>query len=75
MGTLRSYDIEVVTDEFGNETKVYLAQGLVVNGVLLGEPIEIDGDPNTAEWDDSRLPSGIIHRDGEIILDEESNGI
>ena len=75
MGTLRSYDIEVVTDEFGNETKVYLAQGLVVNGVLLGEPIEIDGDPNTAEWDDSRLPSGTIYRDGTIEPDEETNEI
>jgi len=71
MGTLRSYDIEVVIDEFGNETKVYLAQGLVVNGVLLGEPIEIDGDPNTAEWDDSALPNGTIDRAGIVTPDEE----
>jgi len=71
MGTLRSFDIEIVTDELGNETKVYLAQGLVVNGVLLGEPIELDNNPLTAEWDDSRLPSGTIYRDGTIVLDEE----
>jgi hypothetical protein len=71
MGTLRSYDIEVVTDEFGNETKVYLAQGLVVNGVLLGEPIEIDGDPSTAEWDDSAFPNGTIDRAGIVTPDEE----
>jgi hypothetical protein len=71
MGTLRSYDIEVVTDEMGNETKVYLAQGLVVNGVLLGEPIEVDGDPNTAEWDDSAFPNGTIDRAGIVTPDEE----
>ena len=71
MGTLRSYDIEVVTDESGNETKVYLAQGLVVNGVLLGEPIEIDGDPNTVEWDDSAFPNGVIDRAGIVTPDEE----
>ena len=71
MGTLRSYDIEIVTDEFGNETKVYLAQGLVVNGVLLGEPIELDNNPLTAEWDDSAFPNGTIDRAGIVTPDEE----
>jgi hypothetical protein len=68
MGTLRSYDIE--TDpETG--AKVYLAQGLVVNGVILGNPIELDGDPNTAEWDDSAFPNGTIDRAGIVTPDEE----
>jgi len=68
MGTLRSYDIE--TDpETG--AKTYLAQGLVVNGVLLGEPIELDGDPNTAEWNDSAFPNGTIDRAGIVTPDEE----
>ena len=71
MGTLRSYDIEIVTDEMGNETKVYLCQGLVVNGVILGEPIEKDGDPNTVEWDDSAFPNGTIDRAGIVTPDEE----
>lgn len=68
MGTLRSYDIEI-DPETG--AKTYLAQGLVVNGVLLGEPIEIDGDPNTAEWDDSAFPNGTIDRAGIVTPDEE----
>lgn len=68
MGTLRSYDIEV-DPETGE--KVYLAQGLVVNGVTLGDPVEVDGDPNTAEFDDSAFPNGTIDRAGIITLDEE----
>lgn len=68
MGTLRSYDIEI-DPETG--VKTYLCQGLVVNGVLLGEPIEVDGDPNTAEWDDSAFPNGTIDRAGIVTPDEE----
>jgi hypothetical protein len=45
--------------------------GLTVNGVLLGEPVEIDGNPETFEWDDSAFPNGEIDADGSIILDEE----
>lgn len=71
MGTLRTYDIEITVDEFGNETKNILAQGLVVNGVLLGVPVELDGDPGSAEWDDSALPNGTIDRAGIVTLDEE----
>jgi hypothetical protein len=68
MGTLRSYDIEI-DPETG--AKTYLAQGLVVNGVLLGEPIEIDGDPGSAEWDDSAFPNGTIDGAGIVTPDEE----
>lgn len=32
--------------------------GQTFNGVLLGEPVEIDGDPETYEWDDSAFPNG-----------------
>jgi YD repeat-containing protein len=56
MGTLRS-----TTDH----------SGLVVNGVLLGDPVDIDGDPETFEWDDSAFPQGEIDADGNITLDEE----
>lgn len=57
MGTLRSF-----TDHTGME----------VNGVLLGQPVEIDGDPNTFEWDDSALPNGTIAADGTVTVDEPS---
>lgn len=68
MGTLRCY--EWITNEDGTVTSA--AQGLVVNGVILGQPIELDGDPNSAEFDDSMLPNGAITADGTITLDEES---
>ena len=32
--------------------------GHTLNGVLLGEPVDIDGDPATWEWDDSAFPNG-----------------
>jgi hypothetical protein len=32
--------------------------GQTYNGVLLGEPVDIDGDPETWEWDDSAFPNG-----------------
>lgn len=32
--------------------------GHTFNGVLLGEPVDIDGDPETWEWDDSAFPNG-----------------
>lgn len=44
-------------------------QGYEYNGVLFGQPLEIDGDPNTAEYDDSAFPTGIVELvDGEIIV-------
>lgn len=67
MGTLRCYDW--IENEDG--TKTSAAQGLVVNGVMLGEPLEIDGNPNSAEFDDSAFPNGTIDKDGNITLDEE----
>jgi hypothetical protein len=67
MGTLRCY--EWIKNEDGTLTSA--AQGLIVNGVILGEPLEIDGDPNTAEFDDSMFPNGIIDGQGNITPDEE----
>lgn len=56
MGTLRS---------FTNWSHIKM-----VNDVLLGDPIEVDGDPATFEWDDARIPNGIIAEDGTVIPDE-----
>jgi hypothetical protein len=55
----------------GNGTKTSAAQGLVVNDVLLGQPLEIDGDPATAEFDDAAFPNGTIDGQGNITPDEE----
>ena len=55
MGTLRS-----LTDH----------SGMSVNGVTLGDPVELDDDPATFEWDDSRLPNGEIDEEGSITIDE-----
>ncbi len=55
MGTLRS-----TTD----------VKGMVVNGVLLGDPVEVDGDPATFEYDDSAFPNGQIIS-GAVVVDEE----
>jgi hypothetical protein len=72
LGTLRSYEwIEVFDDEGNLIEKKSAAEGLVVNGVLLGIPLEIDGDPATAEFDDSAFVQGIILADGTIIPDED----
>jgi len=56
MGTLRS---------FTNFT------GSVYYGVILGDPVELDDDPNTYEWDDSAFPNGEILADGTVKVDEE----
>lgn len=59
MGTLRSS-----TDE---------PTGHVVNGVTLGQPVEIDGDPATFEWDDSAFPNGeceVVDDELVIVVDE-----
>lgn len=47
MGTLKSTNTE--------------PQGYEYNGVILGEPVELDGDPTTYEWDDSAFPNGICY--------------
>ena len=56
MGTLRSH---------------FDHTGLVVNGVILGDPIDIDGNPETFEWNDSMFPDGEIDAEGNITIDEE----
>jgi len=43
---------------------------MTVNGVELGDPVELDDDPTTFEWDDSRIPNGLIDADGNVIPDE-----
>jgi hypothetical protein len=70
MGTLRCY--QWIENEDG--TRISAAQGLIVNGVILGEPLEIDGDPATAEFDDGMFPQGIVENvDGVAVVtpDEE----
>lgn len=43
--------------------------GHTYNGVLLGDPVELDGDPNTFEWDDSAFPNGTCEVvDGELVV-------
>jgi hypothetical protein len=54
MGTLRS-----LTDH----------TGMVVNGIALGSPVELDDDPSTFQWDDNRIPSGTIDADGTITVE------
>jgi hypothetical protein len=44
--------------------------GLVIDGVVLGDPVEFDNDPTTFEWDDHRIPTGEILADGTIVPDE-----
>jgi hypothetical protein len=41
-----------------------------VNDVELGDPVELDDDPATFEWDDNRIPNGEILADGTIVIDE-----
>jgi len=40
---------------------------LVVDGIILGDPVELDEDPTTWEWDDNRIPNGEILADGTIV--------
>lgn len=60
MGTLRSS----TTDP----------QGHTYNGVLLGEPVEIDGNPDTYEWDDAAFPNGTVSVDGgELVVTPDAD--
>jgi hypothetical protein len=63
MGTLRALTID--------------PQGYEFNGVTLGDPVELDDDPATFEWDDSRFPNGACKViDGELIVTlDEVEGI
>lgn len=45
--------------------------GLVVNNVILGDPVELDGDPTTFEWDDSMFPNGVIDAEGNVVVEGE----
>lgn len=44
--------------------------GMTVNGVILGDPVELDDDPATFEWDDARFPNGELDVEGNITIDE-----
>ena len=55
MGTLRAFTSE--------------PQGHTYNGVLLGDPVELDDDPATFEWDDSAFPDGVCEVvDGVLVV-------
>lgn len=56
MGTLRS---------LWNHT------GMIYNEVILGDPVELDDDPHTYEWDDSAFPNGTIDEAGNVTPDEQ----
>jgi len=75
MGMLKCTQwIEILDDEGNIVSKRSAAQGYTYNGVLLGEPLEIDGDPATAEFDHSLFPNGTCEVvDDELIVtpDEE----
>ena len=61
MGTLRSPNPE--------------CQGHEYNGVLLGQPVELDGDPSTYEWDDSAFPNGTcdLINDQLVVVPDETD--
>jgi hypothetical protein len=42
---------------------------MVVNGIALGSPVELDDDPSTFQWDDNRIPSGTIDANGVITVE------
>lgn len=70
MGTLRS--TQVIENEDGSTTPA--VKGYSYNGVTLGEPVELDDDPTTFEFDDSAFPNGTAEVvDGELVVtpDEE----
>ena len=75
MGTLRSSQWTNVLDVDGEVVgQTPTCKGFSVNGITLGEPAELDGDPATVEWNDGRLPNGECEVvDGEIVVtvDEE----
>jgi hypothetical protein len=62
MGTLRSSSTEV--------------QGFTYNGVVLGEPVELDGDPATFEFDHSAFPNGTVEVvDGELVVTADTEEV
>lgn len=55
MGTLRNAQTVYIDDK-----PTSAVTGHTVNGVLLGEPLELDGDPATYEYDDAAFPNGTV---------------
>ena len=53
MGTLRSFSSA--------------AQGLIVNDIMLGQPVENEGE---FFWDHPLLPNGVIDEEGNVEVDE-----
>jgi hypothetical protein len=46
-----------------------VVHGYTYEGILFGDPLEIDGDPATAEYDHVAFPQGIVKLvDGEIVV-------
>ena len=45
--------------------------GMIYNEVILGDPVELDDDPHTYEWDDSAFPNGTIDEAGNVTPDEQ----
>jgi hypothetical protein len=44
--------------------------GLVVNGVILGNPVEVDNDPLTYEWCDGMFPDGELDAEGTLTVSD-----
>lgn len=43
--------------------------GYTYNDVILGDPVEVDGDPTTFEWDDSLFPTGVASlKNGAVVV-------
>lgn len=60
MGTLRSTSLD--------------AKGHSYRGITLGEPIELDGDLSTYEWDHGAFPSGEVSLvEGELVVTVDVN--
>lgn len=65
MSTLKSTQTTTLDDG----TTIPTCQGYEYNGVLLGQPVELDGDPATFEWDDAMFPSGTcVVVDGVLVV-------
>lgn len=78
MGTLRSRDQDVFIDEHGNEFYTPSVKGYSYNGIVFGDPAEIDGDPLTYGFDHSLFLNGTVEIiDGQVVVtvDEPDDAI